>query len=306
MQNTIRIITRNSQLALWQAGHVAQKITEFYPKITTQIIGVTTEGDRFLDTSLDKIGGKGLFIKELENSLLNNEADIAVHSLKDLPANLNSSFIIAAILEREDSSDVLISNKYQSLREMPDGAVVGTSSLRRSSIINKHYPKLQVKLLRGNIITRIKKLDNHEYDAIILASAGVKRLGISDRIKQYLPKDMFIPSIGQGALAIEALQNNYFMTELLSTLTHQKTFIEVSCEREVGRVLEASCSVPIGVHAIIQNHSLKLDAIILDKENSYCVKSTITGEAKDYITLARACANELIDNGALNILKKYK
>jgi hydroxymethylbilane synthase len=306
MQNTIRIITRNSELALWQARHVAHKITEFYPKITTQIIGITTEGDRFLDSSLDKIGGKGLFIKELESSLLKNEADIAVHSLKDLPANLNSSFIIASILEREESSDVLISNKYQSIEDMPNGAVIGTSSLRRSSIINKHYPKLQVKLLRGNIITRIKKLDNNEYDAIILASAGVKRLGLIGRIKQYLSKDIFIPSIGQGALAIETLQNNYFMVELLSKLTHQKTFIEVSCEREVGRVLEASCSVPIGVHAIIQNHSLKLDAIILDKETGCCVSSAIIGEAKDYITLARSSASELIDNGALNILKKYK
>ncbi len=306
MQNTIRIITRNSELALWQAHHVAQKITELYPTITTQIIGVTTEGDRFLDSSLDKIGGKGLFIKELENSLLKNEADIAVHSLKDLPANLCSSFSIAAVLEREDSADVLISNKYQNLEDMPNGTVIGTSSLRRSSIINRHYPKLQVKLLRGNIITRIKKLDNNEYDAIILASAGVKRLGLSQRIKQSLSKDIFIPSIGQGALAIEVLQSNYFMVELLSKLTHQKTFIEVSSEREVGRVLGASCSVPIGVHAIIQNHSLKLDAIILDKETGNCVSSTIIGEAKDYITLARACASKLVGNGALNILEKYK
>ncbi len=306
MQNTIRIISRNSELALWQARHVAQKITELYPEITTQIIGITTEGDRFLNTSLDKIGGKGLFIKELERSLIKYEADIAVHSLKDLPANLNSSFVLAAILEREDASDVLISDKYQSFEDMPDGAVVGTSSLRRSSVLNKHYPKLKVKLLRGNIITRIKKLDNNEYDAIILASAGVKRLGLAKRIKQYLPKDIFIPSIGQGALAIETLQDNYFIVELLSKLTHQKTFIEVSCEREVGRFLEASCSVPIGVHAIIQNHSLKLDAIILDKETGYCAKSTIIGDAKDCISLARACASELMDNGAFNILKKYK
>ena len=306
MANNIRIITRNSKLAMWQANHVADRITEAYPNITTEVIGITTDGDRFLNTSLDKIGGKGLFIKELEHSLLKNEADIAVHSLKDLPANLNPNFTIAAVLEREDPSDALISNKYLSLEEMPEGSIIGTSSLRRSSILNKYYPKLQIKLLRGNIITRISKLDNNEYDGIILAASGIKRLGLQNRIKQYLNKDIFIPSIGQGALAVETLKNNQWLVGLLGQLTNTKTFIEVSCEREVGRVLEASCSVPIGAHATIDNTELKLNAIILDKETGYCAKSTIVGESKDYMSLAKDCANELIVNGALDILKKYK
>jgi hydroxymethylbilane synthase len=306
MQKNIRIITRNSDLAMWQARHVAQKIKQLYPDIKTEIIGITTQGDRFLDTSLDKIGGKGLFIKELEQALINQDADIAVHSLKDLPANLTPIFTIAAILEREDSSDILLSNKYQSLQSIPAGAVIGTSSLRRSAILNRHYPSLHVKLLRGNILTRIKKLDNNEYDAIILAAAGVKRLNLEQRITQYLPKSIFIPSIGQGALAIECLTENEHLHQLMNKLTHQNTATEVMCERELGRVLQASCSVPIGAHAVIEREELSLDAIVLDKETGIFCTSRIIGHQNSYLDIARECANQLIQNGALKILQKYK
>ena len=305
MQKKLRIISRNSDLAMWQARHVQQQINLHYPDINIEIIGITTQGDRLLDRSLDKIGGKGLFIKELEVALLNNKADLAVHSLKDLPANLTPGFKLAAILQREEPADALVSNTYASIKTMPDGAIIGTSSIRRVAILNKYYPHLQVKLLRGNVITRLKKLDNFEYDAVILAVAGLKRLGLEQRICEYLPKDEFVPAIGQGALAIETSDSNNELNQLLAILNNLPSSIEVACERELGRIMQASCSVPIAAHAIISGDSLKLHAIILDKETGQFCSSIVTSHAEKYLFVANQCAEELIAQGALAILEKY-
>ncbi len=305
IQNTIRIISRNSELALWQARFVEQEIKRIYPQVKVEIKGITTQGDKLLDRSLDKIGGKGLFIKELEQSLLCNEADIAVHSLKDLPANLMSEFTIAAILERENPRDAFISNTYKTLKEMPVDAIIGTSSIRRVAILNKYYPHLKVRLLRGNILTRLKKLDCDEYDGIILAVAGLKRLGLEERIKEYLSKDQFVPAIGQGALAIEVLSSNSELITTMNKLNDEDTSIAVLAERELGRLLQASCSVPIAAHATIKSDILQLHAIILDKEsNQYC-SATISGLKADYKQIANNSANELLRQGAASILKKY-
>lgn len=305
MEKTLRIITRNSQLAMWQAQHVQTKIRELHPEINVEIIGITTQGDRILDKSLDKIGGKGLFIKELEYALLEGRAEIAVHSLKDLPANLSEGFTIAAVLEREESSDAFVSNNYTTLESLPNNAIVGTSSARRVAVLNRYYPHLQVKLLRGNVLTRLKKLDDGEYDGIILAVAGLKRLGLSDRIKQFLSKDEFVPAIGQGALAIEVLASNEYLYHLIKPLTHEDTNICVSGEREVGRFLQASCSIPIAAHATILRDELRLHAIILDKETGKYCSSIQLGRKENYLSIANLCATELLAQGADVILQKY-
>lgn len=304
----IKIITRNSQLAMWQALFVEAKLKENYPSINTEIIGIVTKGDKILDRSLDKVGGKGLFIKELENSLITKEVDFAVHSLKDLPANLVKDFSIAAVLKRENPHDAFVSNKYNSLEELPDNAIVGTSSIRRVSILKHYYPKCQIKLLRGNLNTRLKKLDDGEYDAIILACAGLIRLGMKDRIKQQLDKTKFVPSIGQGAIALEVLTTNHEATQMLQVLSDKETSICTSLEREVGQALNASCSVPLAVHSEVVNGSIKLHAVVYDVENNtqavMIIEDTYNDQF-DYKVLARKCVDGLVTNGALEILKKY-
>ena len=305
MQKKLRIISRNSDLAMWQARHVEQQINLLYPDIDIEIIGITTQGDKLLDRSLDKIGGKGLFIKELEVALQNNLADLAVHSLKDLPANLTPGFKIAAILEREEPADAFVSNTFASIKSMPEGAVIGTSSIRRVAILKKYYPHLYVKLLRGNVITRLKKLDNAEYDAIILAVAGLKRLGLAHRIREHLSKEEFVPAIGQGALAIETIDSNTEVCNLLASLNNLISSVEVACERELGRIMQASCSVPIAAHATISGDSLTLHAIILDKETGQFCSSVVSSQPEKYLFVANECAVELIAQGALAILEKY-
>lgn len=305
MQKNIRIISRNSDLAMWQANFVKKELELLYPDKQIEITGITTVGDKLLDRSLDKIGGKGLFIKELEYALINDKADIAVHSLKDLPAIMSPEFVIGAVLKRESSEDAFVTNKNKKLNELPAGSIIGTSSIRRVSILNKLYPHLKVKMLRGNVITRLKKLDNGEYDGIILAVAGLKRLGLTNRINEYLDIEKFIPAIGQGALAIEICKNNKEMFELVKPLTDSDTEVAVSCERELGRKLGANCSVPIAAHATILEDSLKLHAIILDKDTGHFCSSTIISSKHNYLSVADECAKELILQGAESILQKY-
>ncbi len=304
----IKIITRNSQLAMWQAKYVEAQLINYYPLLNTKIIGITTKGDQILDRSLDKVGGKGLFIKELEKALLSQDVDLAVHSLKDLPANMDNNFKIVAVLQRENPHDAFVSNKYQSLSALPDGAIIGTSSIRRIAILNQYYPQYKVKLLRGNLNTRLKKLDDGEYDAIILACAGLIRLGARDRIREQLDIKQFVPSIGQGAIAVEVLSNNFELCKKLAVLNDESSYICTMLERSIGQALNASCSVPLGVHATIKGHVISVNAVVYDIQNNQQISSFVEDNyiaGYDYLSLAKRCVSQLIAAGSIEILKKY-
>ncbi len=301
----LKIISRNSKLAMWQAEFVRGKLIDLYPHLSVDIIGITTEGDRILDKSLDKIGGKGLFIKELEFQLVAGTADIAVHSLKDLPANLIGNFSLAAVLERENPFDALISNKYKNIDDLPDGSIIGTSSARRVAILRKYYPNLKIKLLRGNLQTRLNKLDNDEYDAIILAVAGLKRLGLESRIVQILPDNYFLPAIGQGALAIEIYGDRDDLVQLLEPLNDYSSYRAVMAEREMGKYLNASCNIPIAGFAEVRGQTLELRAMLADIDDANYLTSSVVGCVEDYLELGQRCAKNLLNQGADIIVKKY-
>ncbi|MCC2645038.1 MAG: hydroxymethylbilane synthase [Burkholderiales bacterium] len=302
----LRIISRNSQLALWQANFVKEQLISYYPDLIIEVIGVTTTGDKILDIALDKIGGKGLFIKELENGLLTDIADIAVHSLKDLPAKLEPSFKLGAILKREDAADAFVSNKYLNLESMPEGTIVGTSSARRVAILKRYYPQVNIKLLRGNLPTRLNKLDNREFDAIILAVAGLKRLGLDNRITQRLDTDRFLPAIGQGALAVEILSSRVDLIDYLKPLEDNNTALEVMVERMLGSKLGASCSVPIAIYAKSMGENICLDAMLWGIHNNNYCHSHIQINKSRYEDAIEQCFNELYQNGAKDIIAQYK
>ncbi|NUT16468.1 MAG: hydroxymethylbilane synthase, partial [Cupriavidus sp.] len=242
------IASRESRLALWQAEHVRAALQQYYPACDVSILGMTTRGDQILDRTLSKVGGKGLFVKELEFAMDEGRADLAVHSLKDVPMELPPGFTLAAVMEREDPRDALVSSTYASLDEMPAGTVVGTSSLRREAALRSRYPHLVVKPLRGNLDTRLGKLDRGEYAAIILAAAGLKRLGLGNRIRALIPTETSLPAAGQGALGIETLSTRPELAEWLAPLNHQPTALAVSAERAVSRRLGGSCQVPLAAH----------------------------------------------------------
>lgn len=295
----IRIISRNSKLALWQAEHVKEKLISTYPDLIVEITEVVTQGDKILDKALDKIGGKGLFVKELEHALLDQSADIAVHSLKDVSVNLDSKFQLAAILKRGIANDAFISNKYANLESMPNGAIIGTASARRVALLKKYYSKLQTKLLRGNLPTRLNKLDNDEYDGIILASIGLIRLGLKNRIRQQLDIKHFIPAIGQGALAIEILQERQDLAQFLAPLVDDETTITVNSEREVGRILGANCSIPLAVHATLSENEVEINALYSDPDNNgICYFSNVIRPKSEYLLASSECAKLLIKQGA--------
>ncbi len=233
---------------MWQATHVQARLRELYPECDVSILGMTTEGDRVLDRALNEIGGKGLFTKELEVALLDGRADIAVHSLKDVPMELAPEFALAAVMRREDPRDAFVSARFDGLDAMPAGAVVGTSSLRRAAQIRRRFPHLQVRPLRGNLDTRLGKLDRGDYDAIVLAAAGLKRLGLADRIRALLQVSLSLPAAGQGALGIEALAGRDDLAAWLEPLAHQATWLQVRAERVVSRVLGGSCRVPLAAY----------------------------------------------------------
>ena len=243
------IASRESRLAMWQAEHVQACLKNLYPNCEVIILGMTTKGDQILDRALSKVGGKGLFVKELETALEDGRADLAVHSLKDVPMVMPDGFDLSCIMVREDARDALVSNQYASLAELPAGAVVGTSSLRREAIIRSQYPHLQVEPLRGNLDTRMAKLDRGEYQAIILAAAGLKRLGMGSRIKALLPYDPHTPAAGQGALGIETLSARSDVKAWLAPLNDLPTALAVTAERAVSRKLGGSCEVPLAAHA---------------------------------------------------------
>ncbi len=239
------IATRESPLALWQTKFVQSLLKEKYPDLDVELLGITTKGDKILDVTLSKIGGKGLFVKELEVAMLEKKADLAVHSLKDVPMVLPEEFELGAVLKREDPRDAFVSSKYNSLEEMPYNAVVGTASLRRELIIRARFPHLKVKTIRGNVGTRLAKLDNGEFDALVMATAGLKRLGMTDRIKTIIPAPLSLPSPGQGAIGIEIRKGDKETAELISFLNNEETRLCTRAEREVSRALGGSCQVPL-------------------------------------------------------------
>ena len=296
----IKIGTRASRLALWQSEFVAAELKKFFPALDVELIHVHTTGDKILDAPLAKIGGKGLFTKELELQLARGEIDLAVHSLKDVPTDLPTGFKIAAITRRAQPFDAFVSGKFSSLEELPEGSIVGTSSLRRSAQLLKLRPDLRIKNLRGNVDTRLKKLDAGEFDAIILAAAGLERLGHATRIRQLLPE--IIPAAGQGALAIEVRDGDEKIFELVRTLNDEETFLATTIEREFLREVGGSCQVPVGVFAQVVGGRLTVRAIISSLDGKNFVAEKLEVPLHEIDGLGKTLARTLLDDGGRKIL----
>jgi hydroxymethylbilane synthase len=298
----IVIATRESALAMWQARHVEARLARLYPESEIRLLGMTTEGDLRLGTSLAKIGGKGLFVKELETALEAGEADIAVHSMKDVPMTLPEGFAIAAISERDDPRDAIVSTKCHRLSELSAGAVVGTSSLRRESQIRARFPELEVAPLRGNVQTRLRKLDEGRFDAIILAAAGLRRLGLTDRIAGLLSTEESIPAVGQGALGIECLALRQDVIAAIAPLNDDGTARCVRAERAMSRALAGSCNVPLGGFARIEAGRIHMSGFVASPDGSRFLSARADGGVADPEALGEALARELYRRGAAGIL----
>ena len=298
------IATRASRLALWQAEHVRDRLRTLYPACAVELLTLTTRGDQILDRTLSKVGGKGLFVKELENALLDGRADLAVHSLKDVPVDLQAPFELCAVLDRADPRDAFVSNHYGSLADLPAGAVVGTSSLRRESQIRARYPALTVKPLRGNLDTRLGKLDKGEYDAIVLAAAGLERLGLGARIRSLLDPSDSLPAAGQGALGIEIRDDRGDMRAWLAPLASADTTSCVVAERAVSRKLGGSCQVPLAAYAEIASGTLSLRALVASPDGARMVRAVRSGPVAEAQAIGEAAAQELLDAGAQAILRE--
>lgn len=298
----LTIASRESALAMWQAEHIRDRLRVLHPACTVNILGMTTRGDQILDVTLSKIGGKGLFVKELEVALEAGRADLAVHSMKDVPMALPPGFELAVIGEREDPRDAFVSNQYAQLSMLPPGSVVGTSSLRREAQLRARYPHLQVKPLRGNVGTRLRKLDEGHYDAILLAAAGLIRLGLGDRIKSLLSVDESIPAAGQGALGIEICSGNASVAALLAALNHAETAACVRAERQVSRVLGGSCQVPLGAHAVLQGDKLVMQGFVANPDGSDFIHNHAEGDMRDPEAVGQQLADKLLAQGARAIL----
>ncbi len=303
MLNTIKIASRNSSLAIKQSEIVKNSLQQLYPNMEIKIIGFTTKGDQILDTPLAKIGGKGLFIKELEMAILKGQVDIAVHSMKDIPPALHNDLTISAILKRADPRDAFVSVKYRSLEDLPANAIVGTSSLRRQCQILMIRPDIQIKTLRGNVNTRLKKLDAGEYDAIILASAGLERLGLQHRITDYLENTTILPAVGQGAIGIESSINNQELIKLLLPLTDKNTTTCLLAERAMNRELNGSCQTPIaGLATITSKKQLQLKGLVGIPDGSKIITHTENGSIEDAEIIGTKVAKSLIKQGADSII----
>ncbi|MBS3916704.1 MAG: hydroxymethylbilane synthase [Sulfuritalea sp.] len=298
----IVIATRESRLALWQAEHVRDRLKSLYPRCSVELLGMTTRGDQILDRPLAKVGGKGLFVKELETALLDGRADIAVHSMKDVPMTMEPDFALVAISARENPLDALVSNKYAALEDIPPGGVVGTSSLRRESQLHARFPSLSVSSLRGNLDTRLRKLDEGQYDAIILAAAGLTRLGLASRIRAMLPAELSLPAAGQGALGIEALSSRPEVAAWMAPLADAGTAACVLAERAFSRALAGSCEVPLGAFAEIAAGRLRLRGFVAAPDGSRMASAELHGEQADAETLGLKLAEELRKHGAEEIL----
>lgn len=298
------IASRESRLAMWQAEHVRSRLKLLYPQCQIGILGITTLGDQLLEQTLSKLGGKSLFVKELETAMAEGHADLAVHSLKDMPMTLPDGFVIAAMLERDDARDALISNHYASLAELPAGAVVGTSSLRRQALIAARYPQLVIKPLRGNLDTRLAKLDRGEYAAIILAAAGLNRLGLAARIRSFLPPEISLPAPGQGTLAVEIAQRDdgLDLIALLAPLHHAPSALVSIAERTVSRQLGGSCQVPLSAYATICGAQIHLRAMVATPDGSRMLTAEARGPASAPEALGLQVAAQLRAQGAEDIL----
>jgi len=299
---TLRIATRSSPLALWQAEEVSRRLKEIYPDLDIQLVTMKTKGDKILDTPLAKVGGKGLFVKELEAGMLAGDADIAVHSMKDVPVEFPEGLELSLIMQREDPRDAFVSNKYQQLADLPDGAVVGTSSLRRQTQINEKFPNLKLDWLRGNVNTRLKKLDDGNFDAIILAAAGLKRLGFEARISSFLEPEVSLPAIGQGAIGIEARKDDEPVKQLLAPLADEDTTKRVLAERAMNETLKGGCQVPIAGYALLQGDDLYLRGLVGKPDGSRVIRAEIRGPADQAAALGKKLGQELLSQGAGEIL----
>ncbi|WP_428606362.1 hydroxymethylbilane synthase [Sedimenticola sp.] len=303
MSQTIRIATRKSPLAMWQAEHVAALLRQAHPGLEVELIGMSTQGDKILDTPLAKIGGKGLFVKELEQGMLEGRADIAVHSMKDVPVELPEGLHLAVIMEREDPRDAFVSNRYSKLDELPPGAVVGTSSLRRQCQLADRRPDLKVAPLRGNVNTRLRKLDDGEFDAVILAAAGLKRLGFQQRITSYIETEDSLPAIGQGAIGIECRRDDARVNALIQPLHDVETACCVGAERAMNNRLMGGCQVPIAGFAVLNHNKLYMRGLVGEPDGSRIMRAEISGPADEAESLGIAVAEELLGQGADQVLK---
>ena len=300
MKKSVVIATRRSRLALWQAQHVKQRLEALHAGLAVALLPLSTRGDEILDRRLDQAGGKGLFVKELENALAERRADLAVHSMKDVPADLPPGFVLAAVMEREDPRDAFVSNDYDEIGEMKAGSVVGTSSLRRAAQIAQRHPRLEMRLLRGNVETRLAKLDRGEYGAIILAVAGLVRLGLASRIRSRLAVDDSLPAPGQGALGIECLAQRAEVISLLEPLNHAATARCIHAERGVSRALGGSCAVPLGAFAEVTGNGLRLRALVASLDGRRIARADCEGA--EPAALAAEAVSELRRQGAGDIL----
>ncbi|RJE77404.1 hydroxymethylbilane synthase [Pseudoalteromonas sp. MSK9-3] len=300
--NILRIATRKSALAMWQAEFVKARLEHFHPSLTVELVPMSTQGDIILDTPLAKIGGKGLFVKELEQAMMDGRADIAVHSMKDVPVDFPEGLALHTICEREDPRDAFVSNQYKALDELPQGAVVGTSSLRRQCQIRALRPDLQIKDLRGNVNTRLAKLDNGEYDAIILAAAGLLRLEMPERIATYIEPEMSLPANGQGAVGIECRIDDVRVQALLAPLEHTTTRIRVNAERAMNRRLEGGCQVPIGAYAEVEGDTVHLRGLVGAVDGSEILYAQSSGPVEQAEQIGIALAEQLLAQGADKIL----
>ncbi len=302
MDEAIIIATRESPLALWQAEHVRARLRALHPGRSVELLGMTTRGDQILDRALSAVGGKGLFIKELEVALLDGRAHLAVHSLKDVPMELGPEFRLAAVLEREDPRDCFVSARYSCLAELPPGARVGTSSLRRELLLRARHPSLQVLPVRGNVNTRLAKLDRGDFDALIMAAAGLKRLGFAERIRQILPASEFLPAPGQGALGVEVVAASAAAAAIAAPLEHAATRITTAAERAVSRGLGGSCQVPLAAYAELEGERLRLRAIVGNHRSGEHVAVDEHGAAAEAEAIAARAVARLQEAGAMRLL----
>ena len=296
------IASRESMLAMWQAEHIKGRLKALYPDFEVEILGMTTRGDQILDRTLSKIGGKGLFIKELEQALQDGRADLAVHSIKDVPMELPEGFALAAIGERASPFDAFVSNQYARLEEMPEGAIVGTSSLRREAQLRAKFPHLTIQPLRGNVQTRLSKLDNGDYDAVILAAAGLQRLGLDGRIREILSPADSLPAAGQGALGIEIAARRTDLADILRPLNHEKTAACVTAERALARALGGSCQVPLAAYCVMEDGLLTLNGLVGHPDGSVIIEASAQAPAAYADALGRAVAKRLADDGAEELI----
>ena len=303
-KQTLRIATRQSPLALWQAEHVASRLQQAFPELQTELVKMVTRGDKILDAPLAKVGGKGLFVKELEQGMLDGIADIAVHSMKDVPVEFPEGLHLAVILDREDPSDAFVSNHYTRLEDLPANARIGTSSLRRQCQIKAKFPHAEILSLRGNVNTRLAKLDAGEYDAIILASAGLKRLGLQHRISQSLTSDQSLPAIGQGAIGIECRSNDQRVHAYLNVLHDETTSTRVSAERAMNLRLNGGCQVPIAGFAEIHEQRIYLRGLVGNPDGSVIYRAEAWAELEQAEQLGISVAEDLLRQGADKILQE--